>query len=367
MIAASAIAGLIAAVHVASAASPLKVETLAGDLKAPHTLAMLPNGDALIGEKAGRILVFRDGRLHQTPLANAPKIFATQLGGLANIVVDPDFATTSEIFLSYAAGDREPWPLVVAKAKVGEGALENLQTILEIEPTNADERLWAGYLTFLGDGTLLMSIADGGDTRAKAQRLDSLLGKFIRIYKDGKVPTDNPFANASDKRPEIYTYGHRHMIGAVYDPVQGIIYANENGPYGGDEINLLKPGANYGWPLATYGMDYSGAYVSPFQEFPGTEQPILHWTPSIAPSGMTQCRSCQWPAWEGDLIVGALSGQRIMRVKVEGAKVIEQETLFADQKRRIRDVAFGPDGALYVLTDHPTNGLLLRVTPEKTQ
>lgn len=347
----------------ALAASSLTIETLASGLEAPHVLAFLPNGDALIGGKGGQIQMFRDGRVADAPLRNSPTVHLSQLSGLADIVVDPEFATTSNIFISFAKGDAHPWSLVVTKAKVTDDALIDTQTIFEITPSTPDESLWAGYLAVLGDGTLLMTVADGGDSRAQAQRLDSLLGKVLRIDRQGKVPADNPYVNAPGKRPEIYTSGHRHMIGVIYDPVQKLVYANENGPYGGDEINILTPGRNYGWPLATYGMDYSGAYVSPFQEHPGTEQPILHWTPSIAPSGMTQCRSCRWPAWDGDLIVGALSGKKIMRVKVEGARVIEQEALFEDQNLRIRDVAFGPDGALYVLTDHPTDGRLLRVTP----
>lgn len=335
------------------AAEPMTVETIADTLTLPNSLVFLPNGDALIGEKGGRILVLHDGRLLDTPIKNMPSVYVTQLGGLMDIAPDPAFAETSELFISYAKGDRPSWSLVLARAKLEDGALQNMRTILEIKPSNPNEMLWGGYLAFWRDGTLLMHVSDGGDTRALAQRADSFLGKVLRIDKEGKAPADNPFANVPGKRPEIFTMGHRHMIGLLYDPIQDIIYANENGPWGGDEINILQPGRNYGWPIATYGMDYSGAYVSPFQSYPGTEQPILHWTPSIAPSGMAQCRKCQWPEWEGDLFAGALSGRKVMRVKVEGSRVIEQESMFVDLGYRIRDLAFGPDGALYIMTDEP--------------
>jgi glucose/arabinose dehydrogenase len=278
-----------------------------------------------------------------------------------DIVLDPSFAENSQVFYSYAAGDSEPWSLVIAKAKLEDGALQNPQIIFEITPSAGDEKLWGGYIAFLGDETLLVPVADGGDTRAQAQRLDTLLGKVLRIDKDGNALSDNPFASAQGHRPEIFTYGHRHIIGLVYDPIEDIIYANENGPYGGDEINVLRPAQNYGWPIATYGLDYSGAYVSPFQEYPGMQQPILYWTPSIAPSGMTQCRGCQWPEWEGNLFVGALSGRKVMRVEVRGTEVIRQEAMLEDLGYRIRDVEFGPAGALYAITDEP-KGRLLKVS-----
>jgi len=343
-------------------AQSIVVETITEDLNYPHALALLPRGDVLITEKTGQIAIVRDGRLLEQTVANVPKVYVSLLTGLMDIVPDPSFAENSQVFYSYAEGEGEPWSLIIAKAKLEADSLQNTQIIFKIKPSAPDENLWGGYIAFLRDGTLLVPVADGGDTRAQAQRLDTLLGKVLRIDKDGNVPSDNPFAAAPGRKPEIFSYGHRHIIGLLYDPVQDIIYANENGPYGGDEINVLRPAQNYGWPIATYGMDYSGAYVSPFQEYPGMQGPMLYWDPSIAPSGMTQCRSCQWPQWEGNLFVGALSGRKIMRVEVRGTEVVGQEAMLEDLGYRIRDVEFGPDGALYVITDEP-KGRLLKVSP----
>jgi glucose/arabinose dehydrogenase len=349
-----------AAMTTAIAAPPLTVTTVAENIVQPHVLVFLPNGDALIGEAGGRILVLRDGRVLDTPIANSPAVQVTLLGGLVDFVPAPDFTESAELFISYTKGTGGPWSLVVARAKLIDGALQDIRTIFELAPI-AGEYIWGGHMVFLKDGSMLVFISDGGDTRAHAQRRTMLLGKVLRLDRDGKPLPDNPFVAEPTTRPEIYTLGHRHMIGLVYDPVQDLVYANENGPYGGDEINVLRPGRNYGWPIATYGKDYSGAYVSPFQTYPGMEPPILTWVPSIAPSGMAQCRGCQWPEWEGDLITGALSGKKVMRVKVDGEKVIEQEALFVEMNKRFRDVAFGPDGALYLLTDEP-KGKLLKVT-----
>ena len=357
----SVMAALSAMAVAPCGAQSIVIETITDDLNHPHSIAFLPSGDALIAEKTGRIAIVRDGRLVEQTVANVPKVYVSLLTGLMDIVLDPLFAENSQVFYSYAQGESEPWSLIIAKARLKDDTLQDTQTIFEITPAAPDENLWGGYIAFLRDGTLLIPVADGGDTRAQAQRLDTMLGKVLRIDKDGNILPDNPFASAPGRRPEIFTYGHRHIIGLLYDPVQDIIYANENGPYGGDEINVLRPALNYGWPIATYGMDYSGAYVSPFSEYPGMQQPILYWTPSIAPSGMTQCRGCQWPEWEGNLFVGALSGRKVMRVEVRGTEVIGQEAMLEDLGYRIRDVEFGPDGALYALTDAP-KGRLLKVS-----
>lgn len=354
---------VLTAVGRADAAPPMTVTTVAENIIKPHLLVFLPNGDALIGETGGRILVLRDGRLLDAPIANSPAVHVTLLGGLVDIVPAPDFAESAELYLSYTKGEADvPWSLVIARAKLSGTALQDVHTIFELAPI-AGEYLWGGHMAFLRDGSLLAFVSDGGDTRANAQRRTNLLGKTIRLDRDGKPLADNPFITQSGTRPEIYSLGHRHMIGLVYDPVQDLVYANENGPYGGDEINVIKPGRNYGWPIATYGKDYSGAYVSPFQTYPGMEPPILTWVPSIAPSGMAQCRGCQWPEWEGDLINASLSGKKVVRVKVQGEKVIEQESLFVDMNKRFRDVAFGPDGALYLLTDEASCKLLKVTRP----
>jgi glucose/arabinose dehydrogenase len=219
-------------------------------------------------------------------------------------------------------------------------------------------------ITFLPDETLLIALGDRLLAREEAQNLGSSLGKVVRLRDDGRIPEDNPFIDHADALPEIWSYGHRIIIGIMYDPVTDTVYAHENGPKGGDELNIIEPGKNYGWPFATYGLDYSGGYVSPFTSYPETEQPLTYWTPSLAPSGLTICRACQWSEWEGDLLFGNLVGRQARRIRLRNGAVIEQEILFRELEERIRDVRFGPDGALYILTDNE-QGRILKVVPDR--
>ena len=217
-------------------------------------------------------------------------------------------------------------------------------------------------MAFLPDGTLLVITGDGFNYREQAQERDNLLGKVIRITSDGRIPEDNPYVGDSSKRPEIWSYGHRNPQAIVVDPDTGKVYLHEHGPRGGDELNLIRPGANYGWPAIGYGIDYTYARISPFTELPGMEQPLVYWDPSIAPAGMTYYDGELFPEWHGDLLIAALVEKSIRRVDLENGAVVGQEVLLTELGERIRDVRTGPDGAVYVLTDS-AEGRVLRITP----
>jgi aldose sugar dehydrogenase len=216
-------------------------------------------------------------------------------------------------------------------------------------------------MAFLADGTLAVGLGDGFDFREHAQRLDSHTGTIMRINRDGSVPADNPFVGRVECLPEIYSYGHRNVQGLVFDGQTGRLWAHEHGPRGGDELNLVLPGRNYGWPLATFGVDYSGARISPYTSRPGMEDPRVDWTPSIAPSGMTHYTGAQFPDWQGDLLVTALVAREVRRVTLDGERVTGQESLFSEIGQRLRDIKTGPEGALYVLTDSP-RGQVLKIS-----
>lgn len=218
-------------------------------------------------------------------------------------------------------------------------------------------------MAFLADGTLAVGLGDGYSFREEAQRLDSHTGTIVRIARDGSVPPDNPFVDRDDALPEIYSYGHRNVQGLVFDTETGVLWAHEHGPRGGDELNRIEPGKNYGWPTATFGVDYTGLRITPHTSRPGMQDPVLHWTPSIAPGGMTIYRGAQFPAWQGDLLVAALVHRQVRRVMLEGAEPGDQETLFAEIGERLRDIRAGPDGALYLLTDTP-RGRVLRISAD---
>ncbi|MEP5175002.1 PQQ-dependent sugar dehydrogenase, partial [Marinobacter alexandrii] len=222
---------------------------------------------------------------------------------------------------------------------------------------------YGGRMAQLPDASLIITLGDGFDYREQAQVLGNHLGSVVRIGTDGVAPEDNPFIDSPDARPEVFSYGHRNVQGLVYDPVEQLLISHEHGPRGGDEINVLRPGQNYGWPVITYGLDYTGARITPFTEYPNMEQPLLQWTPSIAPSGMTRYRGELFPEWRGDLFVGALADRSVRRVEFVDGEAEDVETLFKELKARIRDVITGPDGALYLLTDE-SDGRVLRVSPK---
>ena len=320
-------------------------------LDRPWAMAFLPNGDMLVTELTGQLRIIRNNKLVAMPVAGVPaSIFGGQ-GGLMDIVLHPDYSSNKLIYLSLSVGTPEAKTLRVIRARFTGDAIEDIQTVFEAAPKRDTYVHYGARLAFLADKTLLITNGDGFDYREEAQSLGNHYGAIVRVTDNGKVPADNPFVKDDAPLPEIWSYGHRNPQGILVDPQTGTVFETEHGPRGGDELNIIEPGQNYGWPIATYGLDYSGARVSPYTEYEGTKQPELHWTPSIAPSSMTLYRGSQFPEWDGDIFVSSLVFQNVTRVDMDGTKVIDQETLFAEIGARLRSINTGPDGALYILTE----------------
>ena len=349
-----------AGVFTPAAALDYEIETVAEGLAYPWSLAFLPGGDMLVTEREGRLRIIRDGRLDPAPIAGVPHTHVRGQGGFFDILLDPDFIANREVYLSYSQGTRRANHLAVGRARFDGSALSGFELILMGEPDKDTPHHYGGRMTFLADGTLLILSGDGFDYREQAFDLGSLLGKILRIGPDGSIPRDNPFVGRDDARPEVWSYGHRNQQGIVATP-EGV-YMHEHGPRGGDELNRIEPGKNYGWPAITYGMDYSGSYISPYAEHPGMEQPLVDWTPSIAPAGLAYYDGEAFPAWRGDLFVAALVERSVRRIDLDGGNPVGQDILFTELGERLRDVRAGPDGYLYLLTDSP-EGSVLRVKP----
>ena len=352
----------LAAWSLDATAAHYQVETLVSGLRQPYSIAFLPGGDLLVTEKTGALRLVRDGQLLAEPVAEIDNLFSGGQGGLTDVVLHPDFADNGLVYLAFSAGTAKVNGTRVVRGRLVDDHLDGIEEIFRAEPDKDTGVHFGARLAFMADGTLLVTVGDGAQYREKAQDLSSMLGSVIRIGDDGGIPTDNPFVNRADAKAAVWSYGHRNPQGIVVDSNNGKVYVTEHGPRGGDELNLVEPGANYGWPLATYGIDYTGAVISPYSEYPGTVQPLTHWTPSLAPSGLALCRSCLWPEWEGDLFAGMLKGTQVQRVQLADNGEIAREALFEEVGERIRDVRFGPDGALYLVTDN-SDGRVLKVTP----
>lgn len=344
--------------------TPLKIETIADGLQNPWSLVFLPDGSMLVDERPGRIRIIRDGKLLADPVANSPETYANNQAGYFDLALDPDFAANRTLYLAYNAGSKEASTLRVISATFDGAALSNIKTIFEAAPTRATTANLGGRILFLADGTMLVSVGDGFDFREEAQKLDNDFGKIVRINKDGSIPEDNPFVGKKDARPEIWSYGNRNPEGLALS-ADGTVFETEHGPRGGDEINIIRKGANYGWPLATYGIDYSGARITPFTEYPGTVQPLKYWTPSPAPSGLAVYSGDLFPEWTGDLFAGAMAEKSLHHITMQDGKPIGDERYLIGE--RVRDVRNGPDGAIWVTTeDHggAPVGKVLRLTPQ---
>lgn len=339
---------------------PTRVEVIASGLNHPWSLAFLPDGSVLVTERNGGLRRIRNGRM--TRIEGVPPVLNEGQGGLFDVVPDPEFEKTGAIYLSYAHGTRRANGTRVARAALSGDRIVDLDVIYTATPLKRGSVHFGGRMLFLPDNTLLLTTGDGFDFREKAQDLTSPLGKILRLDRRGRVPLDNPMARRTDALGAIWTLGHRNPQGLAYDPVRRVVYAHEHGPRGGDEVNLIVSTGNYGWPIATHGRDYSGATISPFTEYPGMAGPLLHWTPSIAPSGLAVYRGAMFPEWDGDLLVGALVTREVRRVRLspEG-NVLGQESLFRQVGERIRDVRVAPDGSIWLTTDSP-EGKVLRVT-----
>lgn len=349
--------------------SGYKVTEVAKGLDHPYSVAFLPDGSMLVTERAGRLRLIKDGQLVATPIAGVPPVHTGSQAGLFDVVLHPKFAENSIVYLTYAHGTGAANATRVMRARFDGSALQDQQVIFEAKPVKDTNNHYGGRLVFLPDGTFVLLVGDGFEYREQAQNLGSHLGKIVRLNDDGTVPQDNPFVGRDNVRPEIFSYGHRNEQGLVFDAERGVLYETEHGPQGGDELNIIEAGKNYGWPVITYGRDYTGALVSPYKERPGMEQPVVYWTPSIAPSGLAIYRGDKFPAWNGDLLVGALAFKHLRRVDLDdsGRAVAGQEQLLTKLGERIRDVRVSPDGYVYVTTDYAADespsGRVLKLEP----
>lgn len=347
-------------------AAPLRVTPVAQGLERPWGLAFLPDGRMLVTERPGRLrLVARDGRLSE-PLAGVPEVLVRGQGGLLDVVLSPNFAQDQLIYLSYSEPSGDKAGTAVARGRLGEGKLDNVQVIWRQAPKVSGVNHWGSQLVFQRDGTLFVTLGDRFDYRELAQDLTTTLGKIVRINADGSVPQDNPFVGRTGAVPEIWSYGHRNGQAAALHPETGQLWTIEHGARGGDELNQPQPGRNYGWPVITYGIDYSGERIGEGIAKEGMEQPVYYWDPVIAPSGAVFYTGEAFPQWRGDLFVGSLKPGLLVRLRLENGKVTQEERYLGDLKDRIREVVQGPDGFLYLLTDNKA-GRILRVEPKAAQ
>jgi glucose/arabinose dehydrogenase len=392
-----------------SSAGDIGVETIARGLEHPWALAFLPDGRVLVTERPGRMrIVAKDGRL-STPLAGLPNVFASGQGGLHDVVLDRGYAENHTIYFCYAEPVDGGARTALARARLVDDAtprLDDVKVIFHQEGPLSSGNHFGCRIAQTPDDNLFMSAGEHFTTRDQAQNLGNHLGKIIRIRPDGSVPPDNPFVGraalaseasgqrgnsidarahsasedarerANDTRPEpgssaragtrseIWSYGHRNPQGLALHPATGKLWEHEHGPRGGDEINIIEPGRNYGWPVIGYGIDYNGARIHQSTQKAGMEQPVWYWVPSIAPSGMAFMTGSLFPAWRGNLFVGALAGEILVRLELDGEKVVKEERLLQQLRERIRDVRQGPDGALWLVADNSA-GRLLRVAPGK--
>ncbi len=317
----------------------------------------------LVTERPGRLrLVDADGRLHPQPVSGVPAVAAVGQGGLLDVALHPDFARNGWIYLSYAAQGEGGYGTEVVRARLEGQSLRDLKVVFSMRPRTTTGHHFGSRLVFDRQGYLYITLGDRGDM-GRAQRLDDHAGSVIRLHDDGRVPADNPFVALPNALPEKFTLGNRNIQGAALHPVTGALWAHEHGPQGGDEINVIRAGVNYGWPVATYGRNYgSGTPIGEGTHMAGTVQPLLQWTPSIAPSGMAFYRGDKFPAWRGNLFVGALRGQMLVRLELDDERIVREERLLENKVGRIRDVRNGPDGYLYLLIDD-ARGRIVRLEP----
>lgn len=355
--------GAVLLVSFSAQADDYRIETLVEGLEHPWSLAFLPDGRMLVTERVGRLrLIEADGHLQKEPVAGLPEAFIAAQAGLMEVALDPDYPDNRWLYLSYAHGDVEANNTRLIRARLVGDELRDVEVLFTAQPLKAGAAHYGGRIAFLADKTLVLTLGDGFDWREQAQNPSNHLGKIVRLNRDGSVPRDNPLLGQEDAAPEIYSLGHRNVQGIVFDIENGRLYSHEHGPRGGDELNLIQPGQNYGWPLATFGIDYTGARISPYTELPGLVAPLLHWTPSVAPSSLTLYRGALFPEWQGDLFASTLAERSVRRIRVRDGMLAGEEVLFEELGERLRDVRSGPDGALYLLTDN-AEGRLLRVVP----
>lgn len=344
-----------------------KITEIQTGLKTPWSVTEMPDSTFLITEKPGKLLRLSDGP-DQIEIEGLPTdIYTSGQGGLLEVVIAPDFVTSADVYISYAYGTDEANGTALLRGQLDGDILENPTVIFRSSPPKAAASHFGGKIAFLPDDTLVLTLGDGFAYREDAQKADTHLGKLVRLTRDGGVPQDNPFIGQSkdgrEFKPQIYSLGHRNPQGLAYDEPTNTLWQHEHGPRGGDELNRIEPGANYGWPLATKGRDYQGARISPYETFEGMVDPVHSWVPSIAPSGLAIYRGKMFPEWNGDALIGGLASRDLRRVDLENGKSVGEEDLLSDLDGRVRDVRIARDGAVLVLIEDGSNGKLLRLTP----
>ena len=342
----------------ASERSDYKIEVISEGLDFPWSVAFLPDSSLLVTELGGNLRKIDSNQTLSEPLEGVPAVYRAGQGGLFDVAPHPNFKENNFIYLSYASGDEHANSTTISKATLVQNVLTNAKEIYRASPSKYAALHYGGRLAWLPDNTLLLTTGDGFDFREKAQDRGTHFGKTIRIDENGKAPPDNPFVDY----PYVWTYGHRNPQGLAVS-ASGDVYQHEHGPRGGDEINMLKAGLNYGWPAITYGIDYNGAHVSPFTELAGMVQPVHIWVPSIAPSGLAIYESDLFPGWRGSLFVGDLNNKEVKRLSTdEDGSIISEESIFTEIDARVRDIRVAPTGELFIVTDGEA-GKILKVVP----
>ncbi|MFW5891952.1 MAG: PQQ-dependent sugar dehydrogenase [Bacteroidota bacterium] len=339
------------------------IDTLATGLQNPWGMAFLPDSRILIAERPGRLRIWQNGVLQEEPVSGLPEIWAHGQGGLMEVVLHPEYEKNQWIYLGYSSPGPGGGNTAISRARLQGNRLVDVENLFQGKPNTSSGAHFGCRIVFDDENHLYFTIGDRGQ-KDNAQDLSNNNGKVNRINDDGTIPDDNPFVDEPGARPEIWTYGHRNIQGMIVHPETGEIWTHEHGPKGGDEINIEKKGENYGWPLATFGRNYSGTIISRDTTLPGMVDPVLHWTPSIAPCGLEIVTSDKYPQWQGDLLVGALAGQHIQRVQLDGKNVEGTEKIM-EGFARFRDVRQGPDGFIYVLTESP--GMFIKLVPQASK
>ncbi|MEO1017612.1 MAG: PQQ-dependent sugar dehydrogenase [Pseudomonadota bacterium] len=340
-----------------SDAHDFRLERVVGDLRQPWGMTFLPDGRILVTEIEGRLRIIENDTLVDEPVSGVPEVWVSGQGGLLDVAAHPQFEDIGWIYLSYSAPpNNEGSTTQVMRARLGDSGLEDHEVLHTSVPRSFASRHFGSRILFDRTGDLYVSTGDRAEMD-RAQDPNDFAGTIIRLRDNGDVPEDNPFVNDGTARPEIYVYGVRNPQGLALHPETGEVWAHEHGPRGGDEVNVIRAGANYGWPEITYGIGYSGLPITSETSAPGMEQPIYYWDPSIAPSGMTFYTGSRFPEWQGDIFVGALKYQLVVRLDVENGEIVGEERLIEDEIGRIRDLEQGPDGNIYILTDEIDGGL----------
>jgi glucose/arabinose dehydrogenase len=342
---------------------PFQVSTVAEGFEHPWALALLPDGRMLITERAGRLrLIDKNGKA-SAPLRGLPKIEAGGQGGLLDLTLSPEFASDRLVYFSFSEPGDGGASTAVARGRLGEGALEDVKVIWRQVPKVDSKMHFGSRILFASNETIFITTGDRYNQRPKVQDLSTTIGKVVRINRDGSIPADNPFVNRKDARPEIWSYGHRNIQAAALHPETNQLWTIEHGARGGDELNHPQPGKNYGWPIITYGIDYSGVKIGEGTERQGMEQPVYYWDPVIAPSGALFYTGDAFKDWKGDLLVGSMVPGALVRLELQDGKVVKETRYLGELRERIRDVQQGEDGSIYVITDSP-KGKVLRLQPK---